>query len=164
MKIMAISDLHNDVPYTKLALEVFQKEKYDKLYVLGDILCDCIDVLNPFASKIVAVMGNCDSYDEEDLARFPLPLINYDSQFGKFIILTHGNYYNEWNLDQPYDILFTGHTHISRIFKTREGKILANPGSLAEPRDGYHSYLSFDEKGMKVIDINSKEVVHFLDF
>jgi len=33
MKIMVISDIHNDVPYTKAAVELFRKEKFDKLYI-----------------------------------------------------------------------------------------------------------------------------------
>ena len=164
MKIMVISDLHNDVPYTKAAVELFNKERFDKLYILGDILEDSIRVLNPLSEKILAVMGNCDSYEEEEIARFSLPYVTFDYQFGKFIVLTHGHYYNEYNYDQPFDIMLKGHSHQSMIFVNDRKQIIANPGSLARPRDYNHSFMTIDEKGIKIIDINSNEVIHFLDF
>lgn len=160
---MVISDLHNDVPYTEAAVEIFKKENYDKMYVLGDILEDSIRVLNTISEKITAVMGNCDSYDEEELARFPLPYINYDYEFGKLIVMSHGHYYSPYNYDQGYDVFLMGHTHISGIYQDMGGRIQANPGSLARPRDGMHTYMRLDEKGIKIIDINSNTVVHFLD-
>lgn len=164
MKIMVISDIHNDVPYTKAAIGLFRKEKFDKLYILGDILEDPIRLLNPLSDQILAVKGNCDSYEEEELARFPLPYLNYDYQFGMFIVMTHGHYYNDFNYDDKYDIFLEGHTHRSFIRKDAQGRIVANPGSLASPRDGYCSYMEIDEKGMKVKSIDSGALIHWLDF
>lgn len=164
MKIMVISDTHNDTFYLKDALSIFRMENYDKLYVLGDIGTRSIELLNPFHEKILAVKGNNDSYDELDRARFDMPLINYDYVFGKMIVLTHGHYYNHLNYNGEYGIFLSGHTHQSMIYKDPMGSYIANPGSLGLPRDGTHSYLSLDEKGMKVIDIRSKAVIHFQDF
>lgn len=164
MKIMVISDLHNDVPYTKVAVELFKKEHYDKMYVLGDILEDSISILNPIHDKILAVRGNNDGYDCDDIALFPLPYITFDYEFGKFIVLTHGHYYNPYNYDQPFDIMLLGHSHVSGISVNERKQIIANPGSLAYPRDYNHSYMVIDEKGIRVLDINSGEVIHKLDF
>ncbi len=164
MKILVISDLHNDIPYTKAAIELFREESFDKLYLLGDLLEDSIKLLNPLSEKIIAVRGNCDGDYEEDIARFSLPYLTFDYQFNKFIVLTHGHYYNEYNYDQPFDIMLKGHSHASGIFVDDRRRILANPGSLARPRDGYHSYMVIDEKGIKIIDYNSRAVLHFQDF
>lgn len=164
MKILVVSDFHNDVNYTQAIVELFKEENFDKLYILGDILEDSIHILNPISEKILAVRGNCDSYDEDEIARFSLPYITYDYQFSKFIVLTHGHYYNSTNYDQPYDIMLLGHSHCSQIYVDEEKHIIANPGSISLPRDGYHSYMVMDEKGMRIIDYNSKEVIHSLDF
>ena len=67
MKILVISDLHNDIPYTKAAIELFREESFDKLYLLGDLLEDSIKLLNPLSEKIIAVRGNCDGDYEEDI-------------------------------------------------------------------------------------------------
>ncbi len=161
---MVISDTHNDTEYTELALEVFAKDKYDRLFVLGDIGIDTLSLLNPLHEKILAVKGNCDGYELDDFARFPLPYLNYAYAFDKFIVLTHGNYYNEFNYDQKYDILLEGHSHISGLVQRKDGRIIANPGSLSLPRDYNHSFLSIDEQGLKAIDVKTGEIVHFLDF
>ncbi len=164
MKIMAISDTHNDTIYTREAIDIFVKEHFDKLYVLGDLGTDSISILNEVYDKVLAVMGNCDSYEEEDKALFNLPYLNFDYQFGKLIVLSHGNYYNPYTYDQKYDIFLSGHTHMSQVSRDRYGRYTANPGSLGQPRDGYHSYLEMDEKGIRIRDVISHGVLHFQDF
>lgn len=161
---MVISDLHNDVEFTKAVVSLFNEEKFDKLYILGDILADSIRLLNPLFDKILAVKGNCDGYEEEDLARFAMPYLTFDYQFGKLIVLTHGHYFNSYNYDRPFDIMLMGHTHQSFIYQNQNGQIIANPGSIARPRDGFYSYMVMDEEGMRVIDFNSKAVIHSLHF
>ena len=164
MKILVISDLHDDIPYTKTAVSLFEKNNYDKLYILGDILEDSIRILNPLSEKILAVRGNCDSYDEEEMAGFSLPYLTFDYQFGKFIVLTHGHYYNPRNYDEPYDIMLLGHSHCSMIYVDEDKHIIANPGSFSCPRDGHHSYMEIDERGIRIIDYNSGCIIHSLDF
>lgn len=161
---MVVSDLHNDIPYTKAIVDLFQKEGFDKLYLLGDILEDSIRILNPLSEKILAVRGNCDGYDDEELARFPLPYLTFDYQFGRFFVLTHGHYYTPRNYDQSYDIMLLGHSHCSMIYVDEDRHIIANPGSISCPRDGHHSYMVIDDKGLRVLDYNSGAVLHFLDF
>lgn len=164
MKIRVLSDLHNDADYAKAALSLFKKERFDKLYLLGDLLYDVIDVFNPLHDKILAVRGNCDSYEEIDFARFDRPLINRDYQLKKSIVLTHGHFYNPTNYTAPYDIRLVGHSHQSFITKDKRERIVANPGSLAQPRDGIHSYRIRDDKGRRIRDFDSSSVVDSLDF
>ena len=61
MKILIASDLHGDVPYTTALVELFKEGGFDKLYLLGDLLFDSIEILNPISENIIAVAGNCDS-------------------------------------------------------------------------------------------------------
>lgn len=164
MKIMVISDTHDDTIYVREAVDTFRKEGFDKLFVLGDIGVDSISILNEVYDKVLAVKGNCDSYDEEDAALFSLPYLNFDYDFQKVFVLSHGNYYLPYNYEGKWDVFLFGHYHVSSISEDKEGRIVANPGSLGQPRDGYHSYLEIDEKGMRVKDIVSKSVLHFLDF
>jgi putative phosphoesterase len=162
---MVISDTHNDTDATEEALKIFDAEKFDQLFVLGDIGSDVITLLNPYHAKILAVKGNNDEYDDiESYARFPVPYLNFAYAFGKFIVLTHGHYYNEYTYDQNYDIFLEGHTHRSKIIERPDGKIIANPGSLSLPADDNASYIEMDEKGIRVKDIHTGEIVHWLDF
>lgn len=164
MKILVISDLHNDLEYTKAMIGLFKEEKFDKMYILGDIIEDSIRMLNPLSEHILAVKGNCDGNEEEELARFPLPYITYDYAFSKLIVLTHGHYYSPYNYDEPFDIMLLGHSHQSGIYVDEKKRIIANPGSISRPRDGYHSYMVIDEKGITIFDYNSRGVIDCLKF
>lgn len=163
MKILVVSDLHNDIEYTKAVVDIFKSQGFDKLYLLGDLLVDSIKILNQLSDKILAVKGNCDGYDDYD-SKFNMPYINFDYQFNRVIVLTHGHYYSEYNYEQPFDIMLVGHSHISKIFQNDRGQIIANPGSISNPRDGIHSYMTIDDDGIKVIDYNSKAIVHSLNW
>lgn len=165
MKILVISDLHGDIYYTKKVLDVFSKGGFDKLYVLGDIKYESIKLLNEEVDKvIIAVCGNCDQDYEIDYAKFNMPLINYDYAFSKTIVLTHSHIYDEFNYNGKFDIMLKGHLHISSIITTFDNKIIANPGSIALPRDSHHSYMTITDEGMKIIDINTNEIINELDF
>ncbi len=164
MKILIASDLHGDIPYTTALVELFKEGGFDKLYLLGDLLFDSIEILNPISENIIAVAGNCDSESDIDKARFLMPYVNLDYQFGKVIVLSHGHYESPYSYELPYDIFFFGHTHISTLRKDSENRIIANPGSFANPRDGVHSYLVMDEKGLKLYDYRTREALQSLEF
>lgn len=164
MKILIASDLHGDIEYTKALVELFHGEKFDRLYLLGDLLYDSIHILNPISDKITAVTGNCDSPSEIEEARFLMPTVNYDYQFKKVIVMSHGNRVSPYNYEQPFDIFFFGHTHCSYLNMDSFGRIIANPGSFACPRDGIHSFMIMDDEGIKLIDYNSKAVITKLKF
>ena len=38
MKLFVISDIHGSLYYLKKVMEIFEKEKYDKILILGDEL------------------------------------------------------------------------------------------------------------------------------
>ncbi len=163
VKAMVISDTHNDVTYLPEVLSEFRRGSFDKLYVLGDIGASSARLLNEFAEKITAVKGNNDFHSVEEACSFPLPYINYSYLNGKRIVLTHGHYYNEYNVTDRYDILLLGHTHRSMI-KTYGERLVLNPGSLGLPRDGRHSYMTIDESGVLIKDIVGGGVIDKIDF
>ncbi len=159
---MVISDTHNDVTYLPLALSEFRSSNFDKLYVLGDIGADSARLLNEFAEKITAVKGNNDFDYVENACNFPLPYINYSSLNGKMIVLTHGHYYNEYNITDRYDILLVGHTHRVSV-KSNGERLILNPGSLALPRDSNHSYMTMDEKVILIKNIVTGGVIRRIE-
>ena len=75
MKLFVISDIHGSLYYLKKVMKIFEKEKYDKILILGDELYhgprnplpqgyspkEVIEILNKYKDKIIAVRGNCDS-------------------------------------------------------------------------------------------------------
>lgn len=134
MKLFIISDIHGSLYYLKKVMEIFEKENYDKLVILGDELYhgprnplpkdysskEVIEILNKYKDKIIAVRGNCDSEVDQMVLSYPI-MSDYSMIYlgNKRVFLTHGHIYN---IDNPLpmsegDILLYGHFHIPMIEK-----------------------------------------------
>ena len=86
MKLMFASDIHGSLPATERVLSLFAQSGARWLVILGDILyhgprnalpegyapAQVAERLNPLASQIIAVRGNCDSEVDQMLLHFPI--------------------------------------------------------------------------------------------
>lgn len=150
MKLLVISDIHGSLFYLKKILNIFEKNSYDKILILGDELYhgprnplpkeynpkEAAELLNRYKNKIIAVRGNCDSEVDQMVLDFPITAdYNMILWENKKIFMTHGHIYNIDNslpLENG-DILIYGHFHIPMI-QRKEGKIFLNPGSISLPK------------------------------
>lgn len=161
MKWLIASDIHGSAFYCEQLLAAFEREKADKLVLLGDILYhgprndlpkgyapkDVIAMLNPMANAILCVRGNCDAEVDQMVLNFPimadyalLPLVD------RTVYLTHGHVFNNDHLLslKAGDILLHGHTHVPAC-QTFDTHTYLNPGSVSIPKeDSPHSYMTFD--------------------
>lgn len=139
-------------------LEAYNKEKADRILLLGDVLYHgprndlpkeyapkkVIEMLNEISDSIYCVRGNCDTEVDQMVLKFPI-LSDYCffESGDKFIYATHGHNYNTANLPPMHkgDILLHGHTHIPVCEKCGD-IIYCNPGSVSIPKeDSPHSYM-----------------------
>lgn len=152
MKWMIASDIHGSAYYCRELLEAYDREKADRLLLLGDILYhgprnnlpkeynpkEVIALLNQRKQDILCVRGNCDTEVDQMVLEFPI-LADYSllSVDGLRLYATHGHVYNEQHMLplMPGDILIHGHTHIYEAKKSGEHVIL-NPGSVSIPKGG----------------------------
>ena len=151
MKLLIASDLHGSAAACQKLLTALEREKADRLILLGDILYhgprndlpegyapkEVIALLSPLASRILAVRGNCDTEVDQMVLPFPI-LADYAVMpiGNRLMYMTHGH---KWGGDNPPplskgDILLQGHTHVAGI-KEKEGFTLLNPGSLSIPKE-----------------------------
>ena len=151
MRLLVISDIHGSLFYLRKVIEIFEKNSYDKILILGDELYhgprnplpkeynpkEAAELLNKYRNKIIAVRGNCDSEVDQMVLNFPIRA-DYNMIFweNKKIFMTHGHIYN---IDAPLpmedgDIMIYGHFHIPMIEK-KDGKIFLNPGSISLPKE-----------------------------
>lgn len=155
MKLMIASDIHGSAYYCRKMLECFEKEKADRLLLLGDILYhgprndlpkeyapkEVIAMLNNMKDKIFAVRGNCDTEVDQMVLNFPI-LADYAVFYieNRIIYATHGHKFNKNNLPpmQKGDILLHGHTHIPACEKF-DGYLYFNPGSVSIPKETSHN-------------------------
>lgn len=163
MKLLIASDIHGSLKYCKKLLERYKEENCDKLILLGDILYHgprndlpeeynpkgVIELLNSISSEMLAVRGNCEAEVDDMVLDFNV-LADYALLYldNRMVFLTHGHKFNPQNPPKlkKGDILFNGHTHISKIEET-DSFIYVNPGSVSIPKENTpKGYIILDEK------------------
>lgn len=163
MKLMIASDIHGSAYYCRKMLEAYDREKADKLLLLGDILYhgprndlpkeyapkEVIAMLNARKQEILCVRGNCDTEVDQMVLEFPI-LADYCflNLNGQNIYATHGHVWNPGKLPmlKAGDILLNGHTHIPACEKIHteadQSVMYMNPGSVSIPKENSeHSYM-----------------------
>ncbi len=148
MKLFICSDIHGSAVWCKKTLDMFEKERADRLIILGDVLYhgprnplpdgynpkEVFAMLNPLASKIVAVRGNCDSEVDQMVLDFNISSDYAELFDGKTkITLSHGH-----RAVPPLkrgDVYITGHTHVPLNCVEDGGYIHLNPGSVSLPKE-----------------------------
>lgn len=158
MILVIASDIHGSATYCKKLVEVFKKEKAEKLLLLGDILyhgprnpfpdgynpAEVASLFEEIKDKIVCVRGNCDSEVDQMVLPFNISS-DYATVFadGLNIYLSHGH--REVPPLLSGDIYLTGHTHVP--LKENCGYIHLNPGSVSLPKeDSPHSYILYKDR------------------
>jgi len=178
MRYMIASDIHGSNYFCSKLIERFEKEKADKLVLLGDILYHgprnalpelydapkTAELLNQYKDKIVCVRGNCDAEVDQMMLDFPVL-----SEFGvidngcKTAYLVHGHKLGMVpGLAFPEgSIVFSGHTHIPHD-KTEAGVRYVNPGSVSIPKkNSWNGYIIMEDEDIIWKDLDGN--VHSVD-
>lgn len=190
MKFLIASDIHGSAAWCRRLMDALDAEQPDRLLLLGDILYhgprndlpegyapkEVIAMLNPLASSIIAVHGNCEAEVDQMVLDFPC-MADYTTIFdpaaalaadgstrektGCELFLTHGHVYGAGfhnsvdKLPELADgsILLYGHTHkkVSEPAPTHEGVWAFNPGSVSIPKDGTHSYGVYENGAVRQV-------------
>ncbi|MBO7402041.1 MAG: phosphodiesterase [Lachnospiraceae bacterium] len=151
MKMFFASDVHGSAFYCEQMLEAFDREKANKLVLLGDILYHgprndlpegyapkkVAALLNARKESILCVRGNCEAEVDQMMLEFPV-LADYGflSNGNVEIYLTHGHVYNAQNpLPMAKGaVLMCGHTHIPAC-EEHDSFTYMNPGSVSIPKE-----------------------------
>ena len=159
MKLMIASDIHGSAYYCRRLIEAFEREKADRLLLLGDILYhgprndlpreyapkEVIKMLNELKNSIFCVRGNCDTEVDQMVLEFPV-MADYCilTAGSRLVYVTHGHNFNTEHLPpmQSGDILLHGHTHIPAWEPFGNDNLYLNPGSVSIPKaESKHSYM-----------------------
>ena len=109
MNIMIASDIHGSSYYCREMIRAFEREKAEKLLLLGDILYHgprndlpgeydtkkTAAMLNEIRGHVMCVRGNCDSEVDQMMLDFPI-MAEYCLLYvrGRMIFATHGHVFN----------------------------------------------------------------------
>ena len=173
MKYLVVSDIHGSSYYARKIEEIINREKPDKIILLGDLYYhgprnplteeyapkDVADILNSHKDKILAVRGNCDAEVDQMISEFKLEENLRLEIGGKKFFFTHGH---KFNIDiwpkEDFDVLVYGHFHTGFI-KEFEGKLFVNAGSISLPKNGTkNSYLIIDETKISLKDVGGNAI------
>ena len=169
MKLLIASDLHGSAKYCRALLAAFEREKAEKLLLLGDILYhgprnplpdgyapqETAELLSNYKTKIMCVRGNCDSEVDQMVLAFPITpdyaLVNVD---GVNIYLSHGH--REVPPLCEGDVYITGHTHVPLIQKM--GFLHLNPGSVSLPKEASErGYIVYENRTFTFKTLDGRE-------
>jgi len=176
MKLMFASDIHGSLPATERLLERFAQSGAQWLIILGDVLnhgprnalpegyapAQVAERLNPYASRIIAVRGNCDSEVDQMLLHFPLTAPWQQILLeNRRLFLTHGHLFGP-EKEPPLnagDVLVYGHTHIP-VAEKRGEIVHFNPGSVSIPKGGFPaSFGMLEGNHLCVMALNDSQVI-----
>lgn len=178
MKYMILSDIHGAETNLQKVLEVFEKDKYDFLILLGDILyhgprnpipeghnpSNVVKLLNQYASKIIACRGNCDAEVDQMLLDFPC--LNESALIideGMRIFATHGHLYHPGQLPklEGKSIFLYGHTHLWEL-KKQEDLLICNPGSISLPKEMRPAtYAAYTKQTLTIYTLEHRPLASF---
>lgn len=161
MKLFIASDIHGSMYYCAQMLEAFEKEKADRLVLLGDILYHgprndlpmgyepkaVIEALNAYSDKIICVRGNCDTEVDQMVLSFPVltkTAVIFDGE--RVLYLNHGHDREILENSLPEgSVLICGHTHVPTATQ-QNGHWYINPGSVSIPKENSaHSYMTYED-------------------
>lgn len=176
MRLIIASDIHGSGYYCEQLLNAFDREKADKLLVLGDILYHgprndlpeeygpkkVISLLNDRKDILICVRGNCDAEVDQMVLDFPI-MAEYCmlTEDGLTMFATHGHHYNESHLPPlgHIDVLLNGHTHVPKCVK-HDDYYYMNPGSTTLPKENsHHGYIVYENRKFVWKDMDGK-VIH----
>ena len=169
MKLIIASDIHGAAEQCELLIRAIERERPDRVVLLGDLLYHgprndlppdygprrVIELLSALDPAPLAVRGNCDAEVDQMVLPFPC-MADFatlrDDATGHTLFFTHGHIYGPGlhnSVDRPPelkpgDALIYGHTHIKVLAELPlpggDTFTAFNPGSVGIPKDGSASY------------------------
>ena len=176
MKLLVVSDIHGSAYYAEKIPEIFEREKADKIIVLGDLYyhgprnpltkdyspMKVAEILNSLKDRLEVIKGNCDAEVDEMISEFKFKEHLLLDVNNLKVYFTHGHKNNMDNLpDEQIDMMVYGHFHTGFIVK-KDRIIFANPGSISLPKDNTKkSYLILDKESIVLKDIDGNVIDEF---
>lgn len=180
MKALIFADIHGSLDAAHFIVKEIERQRPDAVILLGDLLYHgprnvippsydprgVAELLNTYASSIIAVQGNCDSEVDMSLLNFPIASdFTWLISDGLRIFITHGHHNSATNLPPLHegDIFLFGHTHIPLAESTGD-YYLCNPGSITLPKDDHPQSFGVIENGTFSVLTKEGEIYLYLNY
>ncbi len=174
MKYFIATDIHGSAYWAQKVVEKFRQTNSDVLVLLGDIYnhgprnplpqdyapMKVAQILNPLASKIIAIKGNCDSEVDQMISDFLFVNENFVFVGSHRVLFTHGHLHSKNNLTNLSvgDTVVYGHYHVNEI-EVVNNISCVNLTSCALPKnDSIPAYALLDDNGITLYDFSDKPI------
>lgn len=171
MKLVIASDIHGSAYYCNLLKEFYEKQRADKLLLLGDLLyhgarnplprdyntLKTAAILNSLKDQILCIKGNCDSQVDTLVLDFPVTC-DFAAFFlaGRTVVATHGH--ETPALLKKGDVLLNGHFHVP-AFEERENCTYVNPGSVSIPKENSpHACMVWEDDNLLWVNLETGDI------
>lgn len=176
MKYLIASDIHGSLFFAKKLFEQIEKEKPDKVVLLGDLYYhgprnpltkdynpkEVANILNSIKDKLICTRGNCDAEVDQMISDFKIQPHKKIKVKDSQILFTHGHKFNIDNPKKDIDILIYGHFHTCFI-KKQNNKLFVNVGSISLPKnDTPNSFCILDKKSITLKDLEGNIIDYYL--
>lgn len=177
MRYLIISDIHGSPVYLEKVLDRFEKENFDFLVILGDVLYHgprnpipegydpkrVIALLNPLSDRILACRGNCDAEVDQMMLKFACGSDYISFTDGDITFFaTHSHLYAPDQFPPAHfpkgpkqNVCLYGHSHVWQLEK-QDQLVLCNPGSITLPKmDNPPTYAVYEHHTLSVVDFDN---------
>lgn len=170
MKYLVLSDIHGIMEYAKEIPNIVNREKPEKIILLGDLYyhgydkkrykesMEITNLLNSYKDHILCTKGNCDTDIDIAISEFKIEDYIKLNINNKTFFFTHGHKYDVESVYNNIDVFIFGHLHTGFIRKYKN-ILYVNSGSLSLPRNNTHnSYLIIDNENIILKDISGNDI------
>lgn len=176
MKLMFASDIHGSLYWAGRMKAAWERERPQKLLLLGDLLYHgprndlpreyapkgVTALLSGMKEELLCVRGNCEAEVDQMVLPFPVMADYMVLWLGdRMAFVTHGHLYNEEKppMLKKGDLLIHGHTHVPVIRRHEaEGYTYLNPGSVSLPKeDSPNSYMIYEDGRFSIRELETGE-------
>ena len=134
--LLVASDVHGGVGAFEILSERASTQGCLAFLYAGDLEIDNYFIAEKLRTRnytFIPVRGNCDRPWSWEEAGVPFPPVERSLSFGGLDIwMSHGHILSEPEYGH-YDVVITGHTHITSLRKCKD-TVYLNPGSASRPR------------------------------
>jgi len=175
MKYLFITDVHGDGDAIEKVLSYKEKDNWNKIIILGDLLyhgprnpikrsydpLKVVELLKPLKEDIIWIKGNCDAEVDETVMEMNAFVSISLKLNGIDCLLTHGHHTSRHNPDESLkkgSVVFYGHYHVNDYVILNDVKYI-NLSSISLPKDNHKTFAILEDNVFSIYKLEDHSLI-----